>query len=62
MLEIYFSQLFTNRKACFKVRKIQLLFFSCRSLPLSTSILNDNIPYSRKIVKDPIFEDFEVFA
>ena len=46
MLEIYFSQLFsniTNPKACFKAHKIRLPFFSYRSLLLSTSVLNDSM-------------------
>ena len=44
MLEIYFSELFSNinnPKACFQARKIRLPFFSYRSLLLSTSVLND---------------------
>ena len=46
MLEIYFSELFsniTNPKACFQARKIRLPFFSYRSLLLSTNVLNDYI-------------------
>ena len=44
MLEIHFSQRFLNIayfKVHFEVSKIRLLFFSYRSLLLSTSILND---------------------
>ena len=46
MLEIHFSQLFSNSdyfKACFKARKIRLPFFSHRFLLLTTSVLNNNI-------------------
>ena len=41
---MHFSQLFSSIayfKVCFEVRKIRLPFFSCRSLLLSTSVLND---------------------
>ena len=36
-----FQSNIANLKACFKARKIRLPFFSCRSLLLSTSVLND---------------------
>ena len=41
---MHFSQLFSSiafLKVCFKVHKIWLPFFSCQSLLLSTSVLND---------------------
>ena len=41
---MHFSWLFSSIayfKACFEAHKIRLPFFSCRSLLLSTSILND---------------------
>ena len=43
---MHLSQLFSSiaySKVCFKAHKIWLPFFSCRSLLLSTSILNDSL-------------------
>ena len=44
VLKVHFSRLFSNKvyfRACFEMRKIQLPFFSCQSLLLSTNALND---------------------
>ena len=49
VLELHFSQLLANEAYFimgFEVQKIELLFFSCPSLLLSTSIPNYNINYS----------------
>ena len=46
MLEVQFSLLFSNKayfRVCFVVHKVQLPFFSCRSLLLGTSVPNDKL-------------------
>ena len=58
-LEVHFSQLFSNKtyfRVCFEMHKIQLPFFSYRSLLLGTNVSNDMYTNAVGIVSEDLLD------